>query len=82
MEVVLLPDAAAAMDALPVEIHERVRKILERLAHWPEVSGAKRLSGKLSGRWRMRTGDYRVQFFVESQRIVVERIGHRDRFYD
>jgi len=57
-------------------------RILERLARWPDVSGARALSGKLAGRWRMRTGDYRIQFHVEGQRIIVERIGHRDRFYD
>lgn len=74
--------AAQDLEALPVPIHARVLRILERLAHWPDVSGARALSGKLAGRWRMRTGDYRIQFHVEGQRIIVERIGHRDRFYD
>jgi len=82
MEVVLTESAAQDLEALPVPIHARVLRILERLAHWPDVSGARALSGKLAGRWRMRTGDYRVQFRVEGQRIIVERIGHRDRFYD
>ena len=74
--------AAQDLEALPVPIHARLLRILERLARWPDVSGARALSGKLAGRWRMRTGDYRVQFRVEGQRIIVERIGHRDRFYD
>ncbi|NOS99625.1 MAG: hypothetical protein HOP29_03260 [Phycisphaerales bacterium] len=30
----------------------------------------------------MRTGDYRVQFRVAGETVVVERIGHRDGFYD
>lgn len=46
------------------------------------MSGAKPLSGDLAGLFRLRTGDYRVQFRVERQRIVVEKIGHRDGFYD
>ena len=74
--------AAQDLEALPVPIHARLLRILERLARWPDVSGARALSGKLAGRWRMRTGDYRIQFHVEGQRIIVERIGHRDRFYD
>jgi mRNA-degrading endonuclease RelE of RelBE toxin-antitoxin system len=57
-------------------------KILHRLASWPEVSGAKPLRGNLTGRFRMRTGDYRIQFFIDQGRIVVERIGHRDGFYE
>ena len=82
MEVVLTESAAQDLEALPVPIHARLLRILERLARWPDVSGARALSGKLAGRWRMRTGDYRIQFHVEGQRIIVERIGHRDRFYD
>jgi mRNA-degrading endonuclease RelE of RelBE toxin-antitoxin system len=52
------------------------------LGGWPEVSGAKPLSGKLAGRYRVRTGDYRVQFYVAGASVIVEKIGHRDRFYE
>jgi mRNA-degrading endonuclease RelE of RelBE toxin-antitoxin system len=45
------------------------------------VSGAKPLRHGLAGHYRIRTGDYRVQFHVEGTRITVERIGHRDGFY-
>ena len=74
-------EAAAQLDALQEPIHTRVTILLERLASWPAVSGAKRLGGKLAGRWRLRTGDYRLQFWVEGNKIVVEKIGHRGRFY-
>jgi mRNA-degrading endonuclease RelE of RelBE toxin-antitoxin system len=30
----------------------------------------------------MRTGDYRVQFRVAGKTVTVEKIGHRDGFYD
>jgi mRNA-degrading endonuclease RelE of RelBE toxin-antitoxin system len=36
----------------------------------------------LAGRFRLRTGDYRVQFRVDGEKIIVEKIGHRDRFYE
>ncbi|MBI5759049.1 MAG: type II toxin-antitoxin system RelE/ParE family toxin [Planctomycetales bacterium] len=45
------------------------------------MSGAKPLSGHLAGHFRIRTGDYRVQFRVEGPTVIVERIGHRDGFY-
>ncbi len=42
---------------------------------------AKALSGPLAGHWRLRTGDYRVQFRVEGELVIVEKVGHRDKFY-
>jgi len=67
---------------LPVLIYARVLHIVERLAMWPAVSGVKPLSGPLAGHYRIRTGDYRVQFRIEVGTIVVEKVGHRDRFYE
>ncbi len=82
MEVTLLPAAAEQIEELPPPIHARMLRLLERLACWPEVSGAKPLAGKLAGHWRMRTGDYRIQFVVKGDRLMIERIGHRDGFYE
>jgi mRNA-degrading endonuclease RelE of RelBE toxin-antitoxin system len=79
---VITPQAAAQIDALPRPIRARVYKIFERLRRWPDVSGAKPLSGDLAGHYRMRTGDYRVQFRIVAETIVIERVGHRDGFYD
>jgi mRNA-degrading endonuclease RelE of RelBE toxin-antitoxin system len=56
--------------------------LLERLEKWPDVSGAKPLRGNLAGRYRLRTGDFRMQFRVVDNVIIIERIGHRDRFYE
>ena len=78
----LTREAAEGLEDLPLVIHSRVLLLLERLEKWPAVSGAKPLTGPLAGRYRLRTGDYRVQFRVEGRTIVVEKIGHRDRFYE
>lgn len=78
----LTPDAANEFEKLPRPIQGRVTKLFERLGHWPNVSGAKPLSGPLAGRYRLRTGDYRVQFRVVGESVVIERIGHRNRFYE
>ena len=82
MLVELTPQAAVDMEALPNVIHARVRNVLARLRNWPAVSGAKPLRGRLAGRFRARTGDYRVQFYAAGDKIIVEKIGHRDGFYE
>ena len=81
-EVRITPDAASQLEALPPVIHSRVLKVLERLRSWPTLCGVKPLRGRLAGSFRVRTGDYRVQFRVRSGGVIVERIGHRDRFYE
>jgi mRNA-degrading endonuclease RelE of RelBE toxin-antitoxin system len=82
MPVELVPAAARQLEALPRVIRARVMTIIQRLERWPVVSGAKPLSGKLAGRYRIRTGDYRVQFHVRTDIVIIERIGHRDGFYE
>jgi mRNA-degrading endonuclease RelE of RelBE toxin-antitoxin system len=74
--------AAEQLAVLPERIKARMVVIVERLEKWPEVSGAKPLRGKLAGRYRIRTGDYRLQFHVEGDEVVIERVGHHDGFYD
>lgn len=84
MAVVVLTVAAQAdLDRLPVSIHLRVLNVLERLEGWPNVSGARALRGNLKGRFRIRTGGYRIQFHIQkTETVVVEKIGHRDGFYE
>jgi mRNA-degrading endonuclease RelE of RelBE toxin-antitoxin system len=81
-DVRLTDEAAAGLSDLPNAIHNRMQKLIARLRAWPQVSGAKPLRGNLTGHFRLRTGDYRLQFRVDDRVIVVERIGHRDGFYE
>ena len=81
-EVELTPDALKQAAALPKRIKRRVRKVLERLAKWPAVSGAKPLKGQLAGWFRLRTGDYRIRFRVDGETIIVDKIGHRRDIYE
>ncbi|HUQ71495.1 MAG TPA: hypothetical protein VM165_18350 [Planctomycetaceae bacterium] len=46
------------------------------------MSGAKPLRGQLAGSYRLRTGDYRVQFHLEAGMLIVDKIGRRDGFYE
>lgn len=81
MTVEITPEALRQAQDLNEPIYSRVMAIVERLKNWPAVSGAKPLRHSLIGHYRMRTGDYRVQFRIDGQRIIVEQIGHRDGFY-
>jgi mRNA interferase RelE/StbE len=81
-DVHITADAFEQAEDLPRRIRVRVRQLVRRLEDWPAVSGAKPLSGALAGHWRLRTGDYRVQFRVEGETVIIEQIGHRDGFYD
>jgi mRNA-degrading endonuclease RelE of RelBE toxin-antitoxin system len=74
--------AKKQFQALPAAIQVRVESIFDRLEKWPEVSGVKPLRGNLVGHYRLRTGDFRVQFQVTGTTVTIEHIGHRDGFYD
>ncbi len=80
--VAFTEQAARGIDGLPKPIKARVAEMIVRLAKWPDVSGAKPLTGNLAGHYRMRTGDYRLQFHLEGEAVVIEQIGHRDGFYE
>ncbi len=81
-QVQLTVEAFRQFDHLPVKIRGRLQRIIDRLENWPNVSGAKPLSGHLVGWFRIRTGDYRLRFFVEEWGVVVDKIGHRRDFYE
>jgi mRNA-degrading endonuclease RelE of RelBE toxin-antitoxin system len=91
--VQISPSAQKQLHALPVSVRSRIRKVFVRLEKWPDVSGVKALSGNLAGRYRIRTGDYRVQFrVIQSETegtsalpnpiVIVEKVGHRSKFYE
>jgi mRNA-degrading endonuclease RelE of RelBE toxin-antitoxin system len=76
------PHALEELAELPRVIRERIGKLFKRLEDWPAVSGAKPLSGDLAGWHRLRTGDYRVRFHVKGETVIVDKIGHRSKFYE
>ena len=82
IDVKLEPAAVDGLMKLPVVMRTRILGIVERLKRWSAVSGAKPLTGRLAGHYRIRTGDYRVQFFLRNNILWIEQIGHRDGFYE
>ncbi|MBI4583671.1 MAG: type II toxin-antitoxin system RelE/ParE family toxin [Planctomycetes bacterium] len=81
ISVKITPEALEQAGRLDEPIYSRIQKAIERLENWPRVSGVKALRGRQAGHFRIRTGDYRIQFRLEGQSLIVEKIGHRDGFY-
>ncbi len=81
-KVVLVGAAQRQLAELPVHLNAQVQAIIARLDKWPEVSGAKPLTGNLKGHFRIRMGDHRIQFTVVGDVVRIEKIGKRDKFYD
>jgi mRNA-degrading endonuclease RelE of RelBE toxin-antitoxin system len=81
-KVVMSRAAQRQIDELPIHLNAQAQKIIERLARWPQVSGAKPLRGNLKGYYRIRMGEHRVQFTVAADIVTVEKIGKRVKFYE
>ena len=81
MNVGLTPEAAEQYASLPRSIQPRVNNVILRLGAWPQVSGARALSGRLAGNFRIRTGDYRILFRIAKDKVIVWRIGDRRDVY-
>ena len=73
--------AARALRKLPPDGKRRVQAILELLADDPRPPAAKKLTGRPE--WRVRSGDYRVIYAIEDDRllVIVVTLGRRDTVY-
>ena len=80
--LILKPSVEKALAALPPQILKRVDAALRALADTPHPPGAKVLHDK-KGILRIRVGDYRVLYRVETNRLVVlvVGVGHRREVY-
>lgn len=74
------PRALKQLDKVPAKERGRIAMRIESSAAGLE-GDVKRLKS-FSPAYRLRVGDYRVLFDVESSVIVVQRIGHRKDIYD
>ncbi len=78
----LAPPAARQLRKFDAQVRRRIQAALELLAAEPRPPAATRLVGG-SGEWRVRTGDYRIVYEIEDDRllILVLRLGHRREIY-
>lgn len=73
--------ASKVLEKLPDAVYQRVVEAIQNLAENPRPAGCKKLKGRLG--YRIRTGDYRVVYEIDDDRLVVLIIdtGHRREIY-
>jgi len=81
-EVTLAPAAARQLRKFDPQVRRRVQAVIELLADDPRPPAATRLVGG-AGEWRVRTGDYRIIYEIEENRllVLVLNVGHRREIY-
>lgn len=74
--------AGKEVKKLPKILIPRIIAAVEELAENPFPSGCRKITGT-EHTYRIRIGDYRILYAVESDRliIVIIRIGHRKNIY-
>lgn len=79
--VEVLPSAVRQMRKLSPEALRRVQAVIELLRDEPRPPAARKLTGRPE--WRVRSGDYRVLYRIEDERLVVVVVaaGHRREVY-
>jgi mRNA interferase RelE/StbE len=75
--------AKAELRKLPKSIIQRIIKAVEKLAIHPYPHGCRKIQGTTQT-YRIRVGDYRVLYSIESAILLIEiiRAGHRKDVYD
>lgn len=75
--------ALRELKKLDGSIRKTVRKAVDELKDFPNVSNLKPMKGLGLGAWRSRVQDWRIIFFVDDDRgeITVMKIGHRRDVY-
>lgn len=81
--VTLSPMAARQLLKLDAQVRRRIQAALDLLAEQPRPPSATQVVGG-SGEWRVRTGDYRIVYEIEDDRllVLVLRLGHRRDIYE
>jgi len=74
--------AAREIRALPRRQQARVMAKADALANNPRPAGCVKLAGP-SGLWRIRSGDYRIIYQIQDDRVVVTvvKVAHRREVY-
>jgi mRNA interferase RelE/StbE len=80
-QIEIARDARKELERLPTQIQTRISKAILALEENPFPHGCKKLKNRDG--FRIRVGDYRVLYFVDTKakQIVVGVIGHRREVY-
>lgn len=78
----LLPHAQRDLKALDRSVQKRIAKSIDELETNPRPPGCKKMEG-LENAFRIRTGDYRIIYRIQDEKLVVLiiKVGHRRDIY-
>ena len=79
-KIVYTSRAAKDLAKLEPSAKERIRETLERYMEAP-LDYARKMVDPALGSYRFRIGDYRIIFDIESEELVILRVGHRREIY-
>jgi len=81
-EITFARSARKELQALPLNVTERILTKIESLASKPRPPGCKKLSGP-TRLWRLRVGDYRIVYDIDDEERLVDIsvIRHRSVAY-
>ena len=82
-KLLILPSAARTLMGIRGPVQERIRAAIRSLADDPTPADSIPMEGKAGGLHRVRVGDWRVVYRVQTSRktVLVIRIGHRSEVY-
>jgi len=77
----ILRGAQKELARLPPEVYERTRDAIRALAQNPRPLGCLKMRGRDA--WRIRVGNYRVIYEIDTQQrtVTVFHVGHRRDVY-
>lgn len=79
-ELIYTKNALRDIKKLDRVAQRKLAKALERLAQKPFFYAQKLVLPQLEG-YRFRTGNYRIIFDIEGEKIILLRVGHRKEIY-
>jgi len=82
MKVIFSESAFRQLSKLEKSIQERISEKLDfYLSQHNPLEFSEKLTDSKFGQWRYRVGDYRILFDINSDKIVILKIGHRKNIY-
>jgi mRNA interferase RelE/StbE len=82
-KIIFKQAASKELEKLPNNIILKIVEAIMNLANYPKPNGCKKLKGKTEDLYRIRIGDYRVIYSIESLIKIIEirKVGHRKDIY-
>ena len=82
-EIVYAKSVKKDIKNIPRNHLERIKKAIEKLRNFPDVSSVRHLTAHPLADFRLRVGEFRILFDVDfsNKRIIILKIGHRKDVY-